>query len=111
MYLSCLLKEQHWELALYLKVHCCGFDFQELSLSSDSHTAQSVCHSLFFREVSTFLFLVFDGFPRLLFVDVDSNRGEGGLTISLSLLMVIACDLVDVVCLDDGAWVLYGFGS
>nr|GEV86683.1 hypothetical protein [Tanacetum cinerariifolium] len=37
--------------------------------------------------------------------NANSDGGEYGLTISLPLFLVVACDLVDVVCLDDGAWV------
>ncbi|GJR11223.1 hypothetical protein Tco_0793875 [Tanacetum coccineum] len=54
-------------------------------------------------EVSTFLFLVFDDVLMLMLVDADSDGGECALTISLPLFLVVACDLVDVVYLVDGA--------
>nr|GFB09112.1 hypothetical protein [Tanacetum cinerariifolium] len=38
--------------------------------------------------------------------DADLDEGEGALIISLPLFLVIACDMLDVVCLDDGAWII-----
>ncbi|GJW14598.1 hypothetical protein Tco_0018731 [Tanacetum coccineum] len=48
---------------------------------------------------------VFDEVLRLLLVDAGSDGGVTSLTISLPLFLVVACVLVDGVCLDDGAWV------
>ncbi|GKF27963.1 hypothetical protein Tco_0094305 [Tanacetum coccineum] len=60
---------------------------------------------MFMGDVSIFLFLVFDEVQRLLLVDVDLDEGVTSLTTSLPLLLVVACDLDDVICLDDGAMV------
>ncbi|GKD34520.1 hypothetical protein Tco_1250029, partial [Tanacetum coccineum] len=55
------------------------------------------------NECQTFLNLLIPLSSSLSSSDADSDGGETGLTTSLPLLLAVACNLDDAICLDDGA--------